>query len=355
MADDLNILGESNQLRAWLESRKYNAERVINHPNTNIHEFTSPELSPKEFSSRLMDFAYRPGHGANRFLQEAQRFDSIANTSGGSAVGFAPYSQADFTGRMISEQDPNFWIGKRLFLQDQLENRSNLIKNGEIMLSEQSYRDWIEETKKIEENVSGLQERQKGIQALRNKDARVNGLATSIEDAAGELSTSELKRMNILAQIENLKKLGLPPKMYESLIRSLNANDSTEMILGRHNLSLGLTDALDTWNTATKKAGLDHSEFIPHKPLKLSVGLVPNPTYKGMGPVIGTLGKTGGFLLNAAPQTAGLTGFVERILNGGEWMGNPATGEFDVMNKSEMEDQKQLQRLLYGPQPGDIM
>ncbi|NDB81796.1 MAG: hypothetical protein EB127_03470 [Alphaproteobacteria bacterium] len=317
------------QFNAWLDARILNAKRAVDHYDANLCPGEE-----KKFSSRFLDPAYRIGHGGRGVYDAALKYDNTAALQGGVEAGFPPYSQVDVHARMISEQDPNYWIQRRLKYQYPEFDPSLPLTESEqrVWFNPEKHRDQIDRLKRIEENVEGLTARQKAIASIRSEDPGMHNLASLIEGGAGQLSVAEIQKLDMEAQIANLRKYGATEAQIKPLLDRLKIADSPEMQAGVKRLTGNVYDGLTIWGREMQRRGLTAGEFIPNPETKISIGLVPNK-YRGMGPKVGALGKAGGFLLGLG-GIAGELGMISRVLKGGEFM--QSGNNVDVVLPSEL-------------------
>jgi hypothetical protein len=326
------------QFNAWLDARILNAKRAVDHYDANL--WPGEE---KKFSSRFLDPAYRIGHGGRGVYDAALKYDNTAALQGGVEAGFPPYSQVDVHARMISEQDPNYWIQRRLKYQypevDPLSPLTPSQQRAQFRLDDYSgiTKEQIDRIKRIEENVEGLTARQKAIASIRSEDPGMHNLASLIEGGAGQLSVAEIQKLDMEAQIANLRKYGATEAQIKPLLDRLKIADSPEMQAGVKRLTGNVYDGLTIWGREMQRRGLTAGEFIPNPETKIPIGLVPNK-YRGMGPKIGALGKAGSFLLGLV-GAAGELGMAGRTLQGGELTGD-SEGNIDVRTRNEIEYDK---------------
>jgi hypothetical protein len=309
------------QFESWLDSRMLNAQRAIGEQNT--------------FSSRFLDPAYRIGHGGMGVYDAALKYDKTAALQGGVEAGFPPYSQVDVHARMVTEQDPNYWIDRRLLAQHP--------EPGSLKMSPESERTYIDYLKRIEENVEGLTARQKAITSIRSQDPSMHNLASLIEGAAAQLSVSEIQKLDMEAQIANLRKYGATEAQIKPLLDRLKAANSDQMQAGVRRLHNNINDGLTIWGRQMQNRGLTIGEFIPNSETKIPIGLVPS-RYKGKGPNMSSLGKAGSFLLGLG-GASGEIGMFSRLLKGGQW--GEKDGQVDVFLPSEINDPNERLREMY--------
>jgi hypothetical protein len=328
------------QFNAWLDARILNAKRAVDHYDANL--WPGDE---RKFSSRFLDPAYRIGHGASGVYDAALKYDNTAALQGGVEAGFPPYSQVDVHARMISEQDPNYWIQRRLKYQYPEFDPSLPLTEGEqrVWFNPEKHRDIIDRFKRIEENVEGLTTRQKAITSIRNADPSMHNLASLIENGAGQLSTAEIQKLDMEAQIANLRKFGATEAQIKPLLDRLKIADGPEMQAGIKRLTNNVYDGLTIWGQQMQQRGLTPGEFIPNPETKISVGFVPNK-YRGMGTKVGTLGKAGSFLLGLG-GASGEIGMFSRLLKGGQW--GEKDGQVDVYLPSEINPINERLREMY--------
>ena len=328
------------QLNDWLDARMLNAKRAVGHYDAYLSDgyYPIPELDARLFSSRLLDPAYRTGHGGRGVYDASLKYDTTAKLHGGVEAGFPPYSQVDVHARMLTEHDPNFWIGQRLYIDDP----NSPFPYGAVWQrsAPRSHKERIDRLKLIQENIEGMTTRQKAITSLRNADPNLHNLASLIEGSAVQLSTSEVQKLDMQAQLARLRKYGATEAQLKPLLDALKDANSDEMISGQRQLTNNTYDALVIWGREMQRRGLDIGEFVPNPETKTPIGLVK---YK-MSSKPGTLGKAGGFLLGVG-GVAGEIGQASRLLQGGQW--GEKDGQVDVYLPNEINSPDERFRKMY--------
>lgn len=333
------------QLNDWLNARILNAKRAVGHYDAYLSDtLLIPEINPRMFSSRLLDPAYRTGHGGRGIYDASLAYDNTAKLHGGVEAGFPPYSQVDVHARMLSEHDPNFWIGKRLYIDD--PNSPWPYGAVEQRGSPKWHKNHIDYLKRIQENVEGMTERQKAITSLRNSDPNINNLASLIEGSAAQLSASEVQKLDMQAQLARLRKYGATDEQLKPLLDALKNSSSDEMINAQRNLTNNTYEGLTIWGREMQKRGLNIEEFIPNPEQKIPIGMVKNK----MSVKSGTLGKAGGFLLGLA-GISGELGMISRLLKGGEVVPSEDGMGIDTKTKNEIEYEKAMKEMRKGFNP----